>query len=173
MISDSMPTIALRDRVAPEATLAEGPLVPEPRAASKGRNLRARLPFDRVALLLQGGGALGAYQAGVYEALAENGLHPDSIVGVSIGAINAAIIAGNAPERRVDKLRGFWEEITTSAMGFDSGGFGLFGRGGAARAGQSGERRHGCVRRDAGFLQTAHPQSMVLPARRHRGDELL
>ena len=163
MISDSMPTIALRDRVAPEATLAEGPLVPEPRAASKGRNLRARLPFDRVALLLQGGGALGAYQAGVYEALAENGLHPDSIVGVSIGAINAAIIAGNAPERRVDKLRGFWEEITTSAMGFDSGGFGLFGRGGPrAQANQVSAAMVACAGTQ-GFFRPRIPNPWFYP----------
>jgi NTE family protein len=99
-----------------------------------GGNLRARLPFERVALLLQGGGALGAYQAGVYEALAETGLHPDWVVGISIGAINAAIIAGNAPERRVDRLREFWEEITAPAMGFDADLFGLFGRGEATRA---------------------------------------
>jgi NTE family protein len=135
-IWESMPTIALRDQVVSDRPLAERPLVPKPREASKskGRNLRARLPFDRVALLLQGGGALGAYQAGVYEALAEAGLHPDWVVGISIGAINAAIVAGNAPERRVDKLRGFWEEITAPAMGFDAGVVGLFGRGEAARA---------------------------------------
>ena len=127
---------ALRDQVGPDAPLAARPLVPKPRAASKGegQNLRAWLQFDRVALLLQGGGALGAYQAGVYEALAETGLHPDWVVGISIGAINAAIIAGNAPERRVDRLREFWEEITTPAMGFDADGVGLFGRGDAARA---------------------------------------
>jgi NTE family protein len=74
---------------------------------------RGRPPFDRIALLLQGGGALGAYQAGVYEALAENDLHPDWTAGISIGAINAAIIAGNQPNRRVDKLRQFWETITS------------------------------------------------------------
>jgi NTE family protein len=56
-----------------------------------------RLPFERVALVLQGGGALGAYQAGVYEALAEAAIHPNWIAGVSIGAINAALIAGNPP----------------------------------------------------------------------------
>ena len=136
MISESMPTIALRDQVAPDTPLAERSLVPKPRAASKGkgRNLRAGLPFDRVALLLQGGGALGAYQAGVYEALAEAGLHPDWVVGISIGAINAAIIAGNAPERRVDRLRGFWEEISAPAIGFDADVVGLLGRGEAARA---------------------------------------
>src|SRR5262249_41067411 len=115
-ISESMPTIALRDQGVPDKPLGERPLVPKLRAAGKGRNLRAGLPFNRVVLLLQGGGALGAYQAGVYEALAETGLHPDWVVGISIGAINAAIIAGNAPERRADRLREFWEEITASAM---------------------------------------------------------
>lgn len=134
MANSPISEIALRDQVAPDTPRAEGPLVPKPRAArmGEGQNLRARLQFDRVALLLQGGGALGAYQAGVYEALAETNLHPDWVVGISIGAINAAIIAGNAPERRVDKLRKFWEEITTPAMGFD-GGVGLLGRGEAAR----------------------------------------
>ena len=75
---------------------------------------RGRLPFECVALVLQGGGALGAYQAGVYEALAEAGVHPDWVAGVSIGAINGALIAGNPPETRVDKLRAFWEGITAS-----------------------------------------------------------
>ena len=56
-----------------------------------------RLPFECVALLLLGGGALGAYQGGVYEALAEADIHPNWIAGISIGAINAAIIAGNPP----------------------------------------------------------------------------
>jgi NTE family protein len=64
--------------------------------------------------LLQGGGALGAYQAGVYEALAEADLHPDWVAGISIGAINGALIAGNATEARVDKLRAFWEGITAN-----------------------------------------------------------
>jgi NTE family protein len=66
-------------------------------------------------LLLQGGGALGAYQAGVYEALAEQGLHPDWVAGISIGSINAALIAGNPQRERVDKLRSFWEGITAPA----------------------------------------------------------
>jgi NTE family protein len=66
-----------------------------------------RLPFECVALLLQGGGALGAYQGGVYEALAEADIHPNWIAGISIGAINAAIIAGNPPNSRVDRLREF------------------------------------------------------------------
>jgi NTE family protein len=67
---------------------------------------------DRVALVLQGGGALGAYQAGVYQAMHEAGLEPDWVSGVSIGAINAAIIAGNPPDRRLRQLRTFWEQIT-------------------------------------------------------------
>ncbi len=71
-----------------------------------------RPPFDCIALLLQGGGALGAYQAGVYQALAEAGLHPDWVAGISIGAINAALIAGTSPEARAEKLRAFWEAIT-------------------------------------------------------------
>jgi NTE family protein len=66
----------------------------------------------RIALVLQGGGALGAYQAGVYQAMHEAGLEPDWVSGVSIGAINSAIIAGNPPERRLERLKAFWERIT-------------------------------------------------------------
>lgn len=72
--------------------------------------LRVHHP-ERV-LVLQGGGALGAYQGGVYESLAEADEHPDWIAGISIGAINAALIAGNPPELRVKQLRAFWEHIT-------------------------------------------------------------
>ena len=60
---------------------------------------------DRIALVLQGGGALGAYQAGVYQAMHEAGVEPDWVSGVSIGAINSAIIAGNPPKRRLRQLR--------------------------------------------------------------------
>jgi NTE family protein len=73
-----------------------------------------RLPFECVTLLLQGGGALGAYQGGVYEAFAEANIHPDWVAGISIGAINAAIIAGNPPNCRVDRLREFWTQVTSS-----------------------------------------------------------
>jgi NTE family protein len=75
-----------------------------------------RPPFEYIALLLQGGGALGAFQAGVYQGLAEANLHPDWVAGISIGAINAALIAGNAPEHRLEKLHAFWEEITTQRI---------------------------------------------------------
>lgn len=67
--------------------------------------------YDEIALVLQGGGALGSYQAGVIEGLAEAKVEPDWIAGVSIGALNTAIIAGNAPENRVEALRGFWNAI--------------------------------------------------------------
>jgi NTE family protein len=80
---------------------------------------RTRPPFECIALLLQGGGALGAYQAGVYQALSEANLHPDWVAGMSIGAINSVIIAGNPPEQRVAKLCAFWEGIT--AIRFSTG----------------------------------------------------
>src|SRR5580704_10134523 len=78
---------------------------------------RTRTPFERIALLLQGGGALGAYQAGVYQAMDEAGLYPSWVAGISIGAMNSAIIAGNPPERRVARLREFWEMVSSSPLG--------------------------------------------------------
>ena len=90
-----------------------------PAAEAKTRQGRKALPphCGQVGLVLQGGGALGAYQAGVYEALAERGYLPDWITGISIGAINGAIVAGNPPERRVERLREFWELITDGIAG--------------------------------------------------------
>jgi NTE family protein len=67
----------------------------------------------RIALVFQGGGALGAYQAGVYQAMHEAGLEPDWIIGTSIGAINAALIAGNEPDRRLAALTEFWRRMVT------------------------------------------------------------
>jgi len=80
---------------------------------SKVKAIGAR---PRVALVLQGGGALGAYQAGVYQALHEHGLTPDWVVGTSIGAINGAIIAGNERANRLDRLRTFWNEVAHSDL---------------------------------------------------------
>jgi NTE family protein len=80
-------------------------------------------PYAQTALVFQGGGALGAYQAGVYEALGEAGCVPDWLSGISIGAINAAIIAGNEPAMRLDRLRQFWEQ-TTSAFRWPPVGLG-------------------------------------------------
>ena len=62
-------------------------------------------------MVFQGGGALGAYQAGVFEALTDRGIAADWLVGTSIGAINAALIAGNRPEDRIERLRQFWARV--------------------------------------------------------------
>jgi len=79
----------------------------------------AAMPLpDQVALVFQGGGALGSYQAGVYEALDAEGIEIDLIAGISIGAINAAIVAGNPPERRVEKLRTFWDRSSAVLPSF-------------------------------------------------------
>ena len=75
------------------------------------------LPFERVVLVLQGGGALGAYQAGVYQAIHEARIEVDWICGTSIGGINGALIAGNPPERRVRRLREFWEAVSKPPIG--------------------------------------------------------
>ncbi|WP_094194121.1 DUF3734 domain-containing protein [Bradyrhizobium viridifuturi] len=79
------------------------------------------LPYDVVALVLQGGGALGAYQAGVYEGLHEAGIRPNWLAGISIGALNAAIIAGSPEGERVERLRQFWETICASPVGWPAG----------------------------------------------------
>jgi NTE family protein len=86
-------------------------------AIEKSHRRKQRPPFERIALLLQGGGALGSYQAGAYQALAEAELHPDWIAGISIGAVNAALIAGNPPEKRVERLREFWETVSIPPLG--------------------------------------------------------
>ncbi|RCW84990.1 DUF3734 domain-containing protein [Paracoccus lutimaris] len=69
-------------------------------------------PAEQIILVLQGGGALGAYQAGAYEALSEAGREPEWLAGISIGSINGALIAGNPPGRRLPALRKFWESVT-------------------------------------------------------------
>ncbi|WP_136162029.1 patatin-like phospholipase family protein [Sphingomonas flavalba] len=83
------------------------------------RRVAAPLPLpSEVALVFQGGGALGSYQAGVFEALVDRGIAIDRIAGISIGAVNAAIIAGNPPERRVERLRAFWDMATSALPSF-------------------------------------------------------
>lgn len=89
-------------------------------AAAAGVHVAAQvdLPkYESIALMLQGGGALGAYQAGVYQGLDEAGIRPNWLAGISIGALNTAIIAGNAPEHRVARLLEFWETICQPAFG--------------------------------------------------------
>lgn len=72
--------------------------------------------YETVALVLQGGGALGSYQAGVYQGLHEAGIAPNWFAGISIGALNAAILAGNPLEKRLERLTEFWETICQSAL---------------------------------------------------------
>jgi NTE family protein len=81
----------------------------------------------QVVLVFQGGGALGAYQGGVYQALHESGIEPDWVIGTSIGAINGAIIAGNEPGRRLDRLREFWERMERKPFFWGAAPFGLAG----------------------------------------------
>jgi NTE family protein len=85
-------------------------------AAAQPLPLREVLDYEVVALVLQGGGALGAYQAGVYEGMHEAGIRPTWLAGISIGALNAAIIAGSAENERVVKLREFWETICATPV---------------------------------------------------------
>ncbi len=87
---------------------------PAPPGAQPGAQI---LP-GQVVLVLQGGGALGAYQLGVYQALHEAGIEPDWVIGTSIGAINGAIIAGNPPHQRLARLRQFWHEMQENTVGF-------------------------------------------------------
>lgn len=122
MSNDFMTTSPKKPRSSPVSPSPRSPSPPTRRksqAASAARKLEAfaaRREDMRAAgkaLVLQGGGALGAYQAGVYAALSETELQPRWIAGVSIGAINAALIAGNAPEHRVDRLREFWHLVSS------------------------------------------------------------
>ena len=131
-----------------------------------------RLPFECVALLLQGGGALGAYQGGVYEALAEADIHPNWIAGISIGAINAAIIAGNPPNSRVDRLREFWMQVTSSApWDWSRNPFvDLAARRQRTQSPQSNERQSGCRVRRSRILLCAPRDAVAATGRVARGD---
>ncbi len=111
------------DRANPRAKATAPPEAPKPCATA----------FQSIALLLQGGGALGAYQAGVYEALFEADIEPTWIAGISIGAINSAIIAGNPRETRIAKLRAFWELASDAGDGGWSATLGGLVQGAALR----------------------------------------
>lgn len=117
--------------------------------------------YERVILVLQGGGALGAYQAGVYEGLVEGGCVPNWITGVSIGAIHAALIAGNPPDRRVQRLREFWERVscmpTMAAPPRSDPLYRVFGRASAAWSASFGV---------PGFFGPRLPPAVLMP----RGD---
>lgn len=102
------------------------------RARKTGSNHAPKSAHGQVVLVLQGGGALGAYQAGVYQALHEARIEPDWVIGTSIGAINAALIAGNALPRRLDRLHAFWQAMQRSSDA--TGLFDVFGLGRSAAA---------------------------------------
>ncbi|HEY1299440.1 MAG TPA: DUF3734 domain-containing protein [Stellaceae bacterium] len=87
----------------------------EEHVLARGRPEKSLARFERIALVLSGGGALGAYQAGVYAALEHAGIRPNWIAGTAIGAVNAAIIAGSLPHERTMRLRRFWQEASRRA----------------------------------------------------------
>src|SRR5712664_902557 len=82
-----------------------------------GRGAKVNDLPGQIVLVLQGGGALGSYQAGVYQALHEAGIEPDWIIGTSIGAINASLIAGNEPQARLSRLQEFWKRMEQKEIG--------------------------------------------------------
>ena len=92
------------------------PLQADAHAASPEPPALDRERFGQVVLVLQGGGALGAYQGGVFQALAEAGIAPDWVIGTSIGAINAALIAGNLPDQRLERMTEFWSSIRQAGL---------------------------------------------------------
>src|SRR3984957_14632449 len=112
-------------------------------------------------LVLQGGGALGSYQAGAYQALCRHDFEPDWVAGISIGAINAAIIAGNPPERRVARLKEFWEMISSpvpwSPLTADDRGRSFFNETSAAMVATFGV---------PGFFTPRLPPAQLWPQRR-------
>ncbi len=113
---------------------------------------------EKNVLVLQGGGALGAYQGGAYEALAAGGLEPEWVAGISIGAINSAIIAGNPPERRVKRLREFWElvssHLTLPPLATDNTSRKLFNETSAALVASTGA---------PGFFEPRVPPAVFMP----------
>src|SRR5467141_2211923 len=91
--------------------VVDRPISRRGRSVARARSDKSLARFDRIALVLSGGAALGAYQAGAYAALENCGVRPNWIAGTAIGAINAAIIAGNLPHERTFRLRQFWQEL--------------------------------------------------------------
>ncbi len=103
------------------------------RALARGRPDKSLARFERIALVLSGGEALGAYQAGAYAALEKSGVRPNWVAGSGIGAVNAAIIAGNLPHERALHLRRFWQQISQRAALRRSWGLGRWARRAADR----------------------------------------
>jgi NTE family protein len=103
-------TLELESKMQREPNNANPPGAP--RAAAANGHPRSKISsYGQIVLVLQGGGALGAYQAGVYQAMHDAGIEPDWVIGTSIGAINASLIAGNKPEDRLSRLEQFWNRV--------------------------------------------------------------
>ena len=114
------PAVAGRNNAGGFCVEATGQALRSRSVTSMQKNVGVCGPNDlpgQVVLVLQGGGALGAYQAGVYQALHEAGIEPDWIIGTSIGAINASLIAGNEPENRLARLQEFWRRMEQNRSG--------------------------------------------------------
>jgi predicted acylesterase/phospholipase RssA len=110
--------IRVAERTIPTA-MANGDSRSAARQRSQPKRRARGMPLpDQVALVLQGGGALGSYQAGVIDGLTEAGIEIDWVAGISIGAVNAAIVAGNPPERRMERLLAFWDKVTSGLPSF-------------------------------------------------------
>jgi len=160
--------VELKPRPARTTKATHEPLAP---SLLKSHRDLERPPFQCIALVLQGGGALGAFQAGVYQALAEANMHPDWVSGISIGAINAALIAGNAPQVRLEKLHAFWDQVTAPHVpdffGLADSYFGLadsflrgdFGRGFLNRLNANGTLINGAP----GFFKPRIPPPYLSP----------
>ena len=123
---------------------------------------------EKTVLVLQGGGALGAYQAGAYEALAEAGEMPSWVAGVSIGAVNSAIIAGNPPERRIERLRAFWDGVSSWLPGRP-----LAHDDNSRRVFNETSCRARSVFRRARLLRAARPAALPSPQGTPSGDQRL
>ena len=121
----------------------------------------------RIALLLQGGGALGSFQPGVYQALDEAGLELEWLSGISIGAVNAAIIAGNEPERRLAASSEFWDRVTDRTI------WPYTPDGDIYRQTRNTFGAHHRAVRPAGPVQAPQDQSLVHAARRQGRHQLL
>jgi NTE family protein len=123
-------TKAKRVKAATHIAAQVPPTSAQPSAMAPVSSVARPAGFGQVVLVLQGGGALGAYQAGVYQALHESGVEPDWVIGTSIGAINAALIAGNVGDLRLERLRQFWSLIESPESWFSgfggASGFGAF-----------------------------------------------
>jgi len=128
---------------------------------ARARSDKSLARFDRIALVLSGGGALGAYQAGAYAALENRGVRPNWIAGTAIGAINGAIIAGNLPHERVLRLRQFWQELSRRAAARAGGSLTaslrhlMTGWAARSRGASSDEPRGGAV------IQTAELRELI------------